>query len=165
MFSAVVYIKLFSTLPHRLPSSGKVRGFFWQQVQQHLYGRIVEGAVLQDGTARLRYDGCTGVWLQSDSAWLMFSKLERERNEVRARVRGWWMGRSDFIQAHKTATACCSSTRGSSSQHCPSSTFCPEKDHQTVRTLLFIFHGFIFKAHLKVRILTIIFLLILTTLL
>lgn len=54
MFSTVVYITFFSAFLHRFSSPGKVCGFLWQQVQQHLYGHCMEGAVLQDGTARLR---------------------------------------------------------------------------------------------------------------
>lgn len=38
----------------RFSSPGEVRGLLRQQVQQHLHGHGVEGAVLQDGTASLR---------------------------------------------------------------------------------------------------------------
>lgn len=47
---------IFSIFKHRFSSYGEVRGLFWQPLQQHLHGHGMEGAVLQDRTAHVRWD-------------------------------------------------------------------------------------------------------------
>lgn len=104
----------------RLPPACKVRGLLRQSLQQHLHGRAVEGAVLQDGTAILRYDDNDNGMRPSRLAQLervCVTNVRRRlkgkgmRSERGSGADGW--GRSDFIRAHKTSSsaACCSSNK------------------------------------------------------
>lgn len=99
--------------PRRLPPAGKVRGLLRQPLQQHLHGRAVEGAVLQDRTARLRYD-------RRDASG--------SGRSGRRAGQGLMDGEEAISSAHiKQAPRqpAVVQTRGSSPWHCPSSSVSP----------------------------------------